>query len=494
MAETKRRPLKYKLAFFSTLLVVFVASSLSYYIRRGQMDAIIQRQNTARLDSLNALKQVAREAILVDDDTDMVNYMNLLKKSLTISYAMVLYQDGRVRVHTDPTQIDKKPDDPVTQKAMANQDRQIPLAQEVSTDGKPTIDLSVPIFIGLNPPEFKGIARIGFDREELDKEIVASMRDADARIKKAFFIAILLGVVGAFILAAFMTKPIETLREGAEQIGKGKLDHRIPVNTNDELGELAEDFNTMAQKLGELDQMKQEFVSNVTHELRSPMTSIRGYLDLLLQEAAGPISSTQKDYLSVVKNSAVRLARFIDNLLDVAKIEAGKLKLTPEDSSIYDLAHEMEVLFKPQLDEKHLTFSNKVSKTLTHGFVDKDKLAEVFINLTSNAIKFMPDNGHLEIQGVEGANHLEISLHDTGPGIPADMIGKLFNKFEQVTGNQGHVRKHKGTGLGLTICKGIIEAHGGKIWIKSPAPWGKGTAFYFTIPKITPEIQARLSN
>jgi signal transduction histidine kinase len=211
-----------------------------------------------------------------------------------------------------------------------------------------------------------------------------------------------------------------------------------------------------------------------------------------LQGDAGPNTDLQKDYLSVVKNSSVRLGRFIDNLLDVAKIEAQKLKLAPEPVDLKKIAHEMAVLFKPQLDEKHIQFKENISASLPEAFADKDKLAEVLINLTSNAIKFTPDNGTVELQGVEGPNYIEVSLHDTGSGIPPEMLDKLFSKFEQVKSSQGMARKHKGTGLGLAIAKGIIEAHGGKIWIKSPAPSGVGTAFYFTIPKLTAELRSKL--
>jgi len=237
--------------------------------------------------------------------------------------------------------------------------------------------------------------------------------------------------------------------------------------------------------------MKQDFVSNVTHELRSPMTSVRGYIDLLLQGAGGPLSDLQKDYLSVVKNSAVRLGRFIDNLFDVAKIEAHKLKLTPEEQDVHDLAHEMEVLFKPQLDEKKIRFFNAVPKDGLAAFVDKDKLAEVLINLTSNAIKFTPANGEIRITAAASPQSIEMSVEDSGIGIPPDMIGKIFNKFEQVKTTKG-LAAQKGTGLGLTIAKGIVEAHGGKIWIKSPGPSGVGTAFVFTIPRLTEDLRARM--
>ena len=493
MAARTITSLRTKLTFFALLLVVFVASSLSYYIRVGEKRAIVESQRVNQLDSVKALAQVAREAILVDDETDMVNYVNLLKKSLTVSYAMVIDPTGMVRVHTDATKILSHLDDPATQKALQNRDRGESIVQEVkSENGKDLLDISIPIMIG-NPAEYKGLARIAYDKTQMEQDLENDLKAVDLSIKRAFFIAVLIGLVGAFLLAAFITGPIDTLRKGAQMIGEGKLDHRIDVGTNDELRELADDFNMMAQKLGELDEMKRDFVSNVTHELRSPMTSIRGYIDLMLKGAAGSLSGEQTDYLSVVKNSAVRLGRFIDNLLDVAKIEAHKLKLTPEPLSIFSLAHEMEVLFKPQLGEKKISFTNAVPKNISDGFADKDKMAEVLINLTSNAIKFTPENGQLKMEAVEGPNYIEMSIHDNGAGIPQDAANKLFNKFEQVKSNQGLARQHKGTGLGLAITKGIIEAHGGRIWIKSPAPWGKGTAFYFTIPKMTPELKAKLA-
>lgn len=494
MRGSGKTSLKKKLTISAGLLALLVAGALSYHIRAGQKKAVVERMEANRLDTLKALRQVAREAILVDDDTDMVNYVNLLKRSQTTAYAMVLYPDGRVRVHTDPLLIGKTLSDEPAQKALAHRARQTPLTQRLSSDdGRPVLDLSIPVVIGVDPGEFKGTARIGFDQKASDMILREALQEVDRRIIAAFGVALVIGLVGAYLLALLITRPIGILRRGAQRIGEGKLDHRIVVNTRDELRELADEFNLMAQKLGELDQMKQDFVSNVTHELRSPITSIRGYIDLLLQGAGGSLTELQADYLSVIKNSTVRLGRFIDNLLDVAKIEAHKLRLSPESQHLFPLAHEMEVLFKPQMDEKKIRFVNAVPKNLPPAFADKDKLAEVLINLTSNAIKFTPDNGEIRLSAVEGPNYLEMSLQDSGVGIPKDAAAKLFNKFEQVKSSQGLARKQKGTGLGLTIAKGIIEAHGGKIWVESPPPAGQGTVFHFTVPKLTDELKAKLS-
>ncbi|MFN0116892.1 MAG: ATP-binding protein [Elusimicrobiota bacterium] len=489
MTNKKRSSLKTKLVFFASLLVVLVTSSLSYYVRTGQRRAIVEGLESSHRETVKALRLVAREAILMDDDTYMINYLNLLRKSLNISYAMVVNEDGSIRVHNDANLIGQTLKDSESEKTFTNKEREQILTQNFkTTDGHNIIDMSIPIYVGFDST-YKGVARIGFDKSVIDQEINTSLQQTDKRLLKAFGLAFFIGIIGAFLLASFITRPIEILKEGAQKIGEGKLDHRIQVSTGDELQELADDFNLMAHKLSELDEMKRDFVSNVTHELRSPMTSIRGYMDLLLQGAGGALTDLQKDYLSVIKNSSVRLSRFIDNLLDVAKIEAHKLVLTPELQNLFDLGHEMQVLFKPQLDEKKITFENNIPREGIISYTDKEKMAEVLINLTSNAIKFSPEGGKIQLICTLSDHFIELILEDTGVGIPPDMINKLFNKFEQVKSNQGYARKHKGTGLGLTITKGIVEAHGGKIWIKSPASWGKGTAFHFTVPRYTDKIK-----
>ncbi len=494
MDSKKRTSLKTKLALFASLLVIVVAGSFGYFIRYGQKQAILDNDEVSRINTVKFLRQVARESFTLQDETVMVNYMDLLKRSQTISYAMVTDPSGTVLVHSDAPMIGKVLSDDATMAALKNRASETPLMQKLkNAGGKDILDVSVPIVIGIKPAEYRGVARIGFDKEAINKVVADSLVDMDRRIMAAFVFTLVLGLIGAIILAWLIARPIRALQDGARKIGEGKLTHRITVESNDELRDLADEFNTMAVKLSELDQMKQDFVSNVTHELRSPLTSIRGYLDLLINDPDSPPTTVQKDYLSVIKNSAVRLSRFIDNLLDVAKIEAHKLKLTPEVVDPSAVAHEMEVLFRPQLEEKRIKFLNKILAHAPKIVVDKDKFAEILINLTSNAIKFTPENGTIVIDWSEGPNYLELRLQDSGVGVPKEMIGKLFSKFEQVKSTQGLARNQKGTGLGLAIVKGIVEAHGGKIWITSPAPGtNSGTVFHFTVPKLTDDLKTKM--
>jgi signal transduction histidine kinase len=291
------------------------------------------------------------------------------------------------------------------------------------------------------------------------------------------------GFLGAVLLARYLTRPIQTLRDGAKKIGAGSLHHRLPVTSRDELGDLAQEFNVMAEKLEELDRLKQEFVSNVTHELRSPLTSLRGYVDFLL-DAPDSLTGDQKEQLIVIKNNAARLAKFIDNLLDVAKIEARKIELYPEAVSLPEMAQEMAVFFRPEARGKRIAFSSQLPPETPPVWADRDKLTEIFTNLLSNAFKFTPAGGRVALAVKDLGDAVAVSVSDTGIGIPAESVEKVFNKFEQVKPAEGLVRKTKGTGLGLTIVKGFVEAHKGRVWLESRV--AEGTTVTFTLPKARP--------
>jgi signal transduction histidine kinase len=322
---------------------------------------------------------------------------------------------------------------------------------------------------------------VGYSETATRRIVDEALQATRQRIALATALCVIFGVMAAVLMAYAIFRPIEHLREGARRIGTGALDHRIEVVSKDELGELAEDFNVMAAKLQELDRLKQDFVSNVTHELRSPLTSLRGYVEYLLREGAGPLNDEQRESLVVVKNNALRLARFIDNLLDVAKIESRKVELHKEELDLRALAEEMRVVFRPQAAEKKITLANDVPQALRGAWADADKVTEILTNLVSNAVKFTPEGGRVTVAAADGPDAVEVSVQDTGAGIPPEALESVFNKFEQVKPTSGLARKTKGTGLGLTIVKGFVEAHGGKVWIES-AP-GRGTAVRFTLPK-----------
>ncbi|TXH21843.1 MAG: HAMP domain-containing protein [Elusimicrobia bacterium] len=475
----KRISLRTKLIVHSTLLVLGAVVGVGVSLYLAERLYLLKRFEHTQLENVQSLVQIAREAITTRNQQLLESYLSLLRRSRALTYAMVHTGDGTVIAHTNDRQNGARLADPMTAKAVATQEKL--LRQEGKIADDIVVDLTLPI---LKDQRRLALARVGYSKNFMAQLVDQALEAARERVILAAAVALAVGVFIAILLSFLLSRPIRHLRDGAHRIGDGNLDHRIRITSRDELGELAGEFNTMAAKLQELDQLKQDFVSNVTHELRSPLTSLRGYVEFLLRGSAGPLNEEQKEYLIVVKNNALRLARFIDNLLDVAKIEAGKLELHREPVSIADLAKEMQIVFRPMGQEKKVAFSTDIPADLPPVLADPDKLSEVFTNLLSNAYKFTEESGRIELTATRENEFVHLVFNDTGTGIPPEALETVFNKFEQVKPTRGLARKTKGTGLGLSIVKGFVEAHGGRVWMES-AP-GRGTTAHVLWPVADP--------
>lgn len=233
----------------------------------------------------------------------------------------------------------------------------------------------------------------------------------------------------------------------------------------------------------EISRMRSELISNVSHELRTPLYIIKEGLSLVLDERLGPIKVDQKDILLRVKNNTDRLERLLDDLLDVSKLEAGKMVLKKSLINIQSLVEEVMSSFKGLTGRKTIELITHFNITSPDIFVDKDKISQVLTNLISNGIKFTPKNGQVTLRMEERRKEIEISVEDTGIGISQKNIPKLFERFSQF--NRINGPREKGTGLGLAISKEIVEIHNGKIWGESK--FGKGSKFTFSLPKLSQE-------
>lgn len=245
------------------------------------------------------------------------------------------------------------------------------------------------------------------------------------------------------------------------------------------------------KRLKELDKMKSDFVSNVSHELRTPLTAIKGSVDNMLDGITGALNEKQMRYLARVKSNTDRLTRLINDLLDLSRIEAGKIDLRPANLSLVALTREVAESLKPVAAEKLITLDVLSPSTGVTAWADRDKVAQVLMNLIGNAVKFTPVHGKVTV-GVRpnGDDWVQISIADTGPGIPWEEISTIFDKFYQIAGADKH--KTKGTGLGLAISKALVEMHGGKIWAQSEV--GKGSTFCFTLPAQQPLPSGKPAN
>lgn len=224
--------------------------------------------------------------------------------------------------------------------------------------------------------------------------------------------------------------------------------------------------------------MKSDFISTVSHELRTPLTTIREVVSQMLDGIIGATTKEQQEFLTMCLEDIDRLKRIIDNLLDISKIEAGKVEIRKTRWDITALAKTVAAAFIPQSQKKGLEIKTVFAAEGIEVSADKDKITQVLTNLINNALKFTA-KGHIEILIVEKDQAVECKVSDTGIGIAAKDLTKLFNKFEQFGRTSGP--GEKGTGLGLSIAKGIVELHQGKIWAESEL--NKGTTFTFVLPK-----------
>ena len=235
----------------------------------------------------------------------------------------------------------------------------------------------------------------------------------------------------------------------------------------------------------EVEQMKSEFVSLVSHELRTPLTSIIGFISLILDGKTGKINQKQYESLSRAHRQSERLAALINDLLDISRIEAGRIEMKRERVHIDRVAKRRIEELRPQADEKAITLLLDANPTLPLLIADADRVGQVFINLIGNAIKFTPNGGKVTVRISESphngsvSNGFHVEIIDTGPGIPSDERKKIFDKFQQLASTR--TQQHGGTGLGLSIASGIVEAHGGKLWVDA-GDNEQGCNFQFFIP------------
>ncbi len=229
----------------------------------------------------------------------------------------------------------------------------------------------------------------------------------------------------------------------------------------------------------EVDRMKDDFVSMVSHELRTPLAAIKGATDNLLEGIAGELNQIGKDSLLISKRNIDRLGRLISDLLDISRIEAGKIQLNKQMVDIKVIALDVVALFKTMTAQKNIKLDVKFADNIPEIEIDSDKIIQVITNLLGNAVKFTPKGGNIDLEVILKDNFIQIDVSDSGIGIPQQDLNRVFDKFYQVTRADAKDRP-KGTGLGLPISKGIVEKHGGKIWAESEI--GKGSKFIFTLP------------
>lgn len=241
------------------------------------------------------------------------------------------------------------------------------------------------------------------------------------------------------------------------------------------LEEKKQEIEKANEKLKELDSLKSNFLAMAAHELRSPLGVINGYLEMILEGVAGPLSPKAKTFLSMALESGTALTRTVEEILDISTIESGKLSLNLKQWDIVKRIDRVLKFMGKAIEEKGIKLSVPSEQKGIKAVFDGEKIEQVLINLLSNSVKFTPANGEITMDIEEGDSDVVVTVTDTGCGIPEDDLDKVFDEF--YTGQS----REKGTGLGLSICKRLVEMHGGRIWVESKE--GEGSSFHFTLPR-----------
>ncbi|MCK4308198.1 HAMP domain-containing protein, partial [candidate division WOR-3 bacterium] len=330
----------------------------------------------------------------------------------------------------------------------------------------------------------------------------------------AIIISVLLAILAGWLMSGKISKPINLLANASEKVAQGDLHTLVNVKSSNEIGVLASSFNQMVRslrksrnelrqwgkklekrvverteeleqanlKLQELDRLKSMFIASMSHELRTPLNSIIGFTGIILQEMSGDINDEQRKQLTMVKNSANHLLALINDIIDVSKVEAGKVELVIEEFDLIALVEEVRDSFNVTVAEKGFKVSLKIPEMLVIES-DERRTKQVIVNLVGNAVKFT-DEGEIEINVTKKDRITELSVKDTGVGIREEDMGKLFKAFSQIT-TKG--RLEEGTGLGLYLSKKIAHLLRGDITVESE--FGKGSIFTLTLPLKHKEVK-----
>jgi histidine kinase len=320
------------------------------------------------------------------------------------------------------------------------------------------------------------MGQMGPGMAELEADLFANYR---AAVTEALVAALIVALVTAIGVSIFVSRrvvtPIRQMMQASHRIADGHYRERVEVTSQDELGELADSFNQMAGTLEHTETMRRDLIANVAHELRTPLSSIKGYMEGLMDG----VLPAQPDTYQQVYREADRLQRLVNDLQELSRVEAGAFELDLQPVDVADLITQITDRLRPQFDEKSVTLTLNIPNNLPSAQMDEDRVCQVLTNLIGNALQYTPSGGTVTVTATIEANNLKITVNDTGIGIAPEYLPHLFTRFYRV--DKSRSRAGGGSGIGLTIAKLLIEAHDGHIWVASPGE-NQGSEFGFSLP------------
>ncbi len=315
-----------------------------------------------------------------------------------------------------------------------------------------------------------------YSRKDFDhKTTMVSEAGASARRMAvgSFLMTVLLAILLSFFITRSITNPLIRLVKKTREISTGAFHCDLEVSAPPEIVELSEAFTLMCDRLREVDKTKADFFAMISHELKTPLTTIKEGTSLLLEGVGGSITEKQDRLLAIIATESERLTRLVNSILNLSKMEAGMMMYTFEQGAVGPLIEQVVRETVPYAEAKRIHIATQMNTDSSVCRMDGERILDVLRNLVGNAIKFTPEGGEVAIAADRLNGGLKVTVSDSGPGIPPEKLTTIFEKYE----SSDH---KKGTGLGLAIVKHIVAAHGGKVWVESHP--GEGSRFIFVLP------------
>ncbi len=309
-------------------------------------------------------------------------------------------------------------------------------------------------------------------------DMTDSMMEMYRQIIYAALMSIAVSVILVYFLGKNILRPLREVASATKQLARGNFDVRLDIPSRDEIGDLSKTFNSVAEDLGKYENTRRSFVANVSHDLRSPLTSMQGLVQGMLD---GTIRKDQQEYyLGIVLDETKRLNLLINDLLDLSQIESGKIAFTFKNMDINELIRRCLITFEGRISAKKIEVAVDIRDEKQYVHADENRIWQVMTNLIDNAVKFTPEGGDIHIYTTESPASIFVNVNNTGGVIPAEDLPYVFERFYKA--DKSRTREQEGTGLGLSIVKKILVGHGQNIWVKSSQK--EGTTFTFTLKKV----------
>jgi signal transduction histidine kinase len=305
-------------------------------------------------------------------------------------------------------------------------------------------------------------------------EVVILMRQVNFFLVVGAILAVCVAGFITVFLSGFISKPIQALTRAAGQFGKGDFSQRVKTRDKSEVGQLARSFNIMADNLENAEHLRRNMVTDVAHELRGPVSNIRGQLEAIEDGLAKP----DEKAIGSIHEEIMLLSRLIDDLQELSLMEAGRFKFDMQIGDISQVIAQVVEALQGKAAAQKISLTTDIEKGLPPCNIDQLRIGQVLRNLVNNAIAHTGEGGSVKVSAKLSFDRVEVCVADSGEGIPSAELSNIFERFYRV--DKSRSRATGGTGLGLTIARTLVEAHGGKIWVESEV--GKGSRFFFTVP------------